>query len=237
MNLSHLKTTHYLKPAEIYFVDKPLLIKTILGSCITVTMFSQRVGMAAACHALMPTCSQDSPCYDPTCLQRHKYVDCIIPFMLKKFHTMGIGTSEIEVKLFGGADMFEGNGKGKVRVGRMNVEMARQVLANHGLRLKNFDVGGTSGRKIVFDTKTGEVWMKRLNQGRSQLLLEYAIKYVVRLESETMLLEVRASNPRAAALYENRGFRVIGRRPSYYQAGEGREDAIVMSFELRSARH
>jgi len=74
-------------------------------------------------------------------------------------------------------------------------------------------------------------WQQR---GYGSLLLEYAIKYVARLENGTMLLEVRASNPRAAALYENRGFRIIGRRPSYYQAGEGREDAIVMRLELRS---
>ena len=175
MKLSHLETTRYLKPAEMFFVDKPLLIKTILGSCITVTMFSQRAGAAAAaaaCHALLPTCGQDSPCYNLACTQRHKYVDCIIPLMLKKFKKMGIDASEIEVKLFGGADMFESNGKGSARVGSMNVEMARKVLEKYGLRLKSFDVGGTSGRKILFDTKTGEVWMKRLNQGRNQLLLD-----------------------------------------------------------------
>ena len=173
MKLSHLETTCYLKPAEMCFVKKPLLIKTILGSCITVTMFNHRAGAAAACHALLPTCSQESPCHNAICKQRNKYVDCIIPQMLKQFKKMKIDPSEIEVKLFGGADMFESSGKGSARVGSMNVEMARQVLAKYGLRLKSFDVGGTSGRKILFDTKTGEVWMKRLNQGRNQLLLDY----------------------------------------------------------------
>ena len=68
-------------------------------------------------------------------------------------------------------------------------------------------------------------WQRR---GYGSLLLEYMINHVARLDSEAIFLEVRASNPRAAALYENRGFKVIGRRPSYYKAGEKREDAIVM---------
>ncbi len=75
------------------------------------------------------------------------------------------------------------------------------------------------------------------HRGYGCLLLEYAINHVARLENEVMLLEVRTSNPRAAALYEHRGFRVIGRRPSYYEAGEGREDAIVMRLELRAPEY
>ncbi len=70
------------------------------------------------------------------------------------------------------------------------------------------------------------------HRGYGSLLLEYSINHAVKLKNEAMFLEVRVSNPRAAALYENRGFRVIGQRSSYYQAGEGREDAIVMHLEL-----
>ena len=71
------------------------------------------------------------------------------------------------------------------------------------------------------------------HRGYGSLLLEYAINHVARLDSEAIFLEVRASNQRAASLYENRGFKVIGHRPSYYQAGEAREDAIIMRMDLR----
>ncbi len=71
------------------------------------------------------------------------------------------------------------------------------------------------------------------HRGYGSLLLEYSINHVARLESKAIILEVRKSNPRAAALYLNRGFKVIGHRPSYYQAGDKREDAIVMRLELR----
>lgn len=50
--------------------------------------------------------------------------------------------------------------------------------------------------------------------------------------AERAYLEVRPSNPLAQSLYESVGFREIGRRPRYYPARDGREDAIVMALEL-----
>ena len=47
-----------------------------------------------------------------------------------------------------------------------------------------------------------------------------------------VFLEVRPSNPSAIALYDAAGFNEIGRRPRYYPALRGREDAIVMALEL-----
>ncbi len=47
-----------------------------------------------------------------------------------------------------------------------------------------------------------------------------------------MLLEVRATNRAALALYTRQGFIEVGRRHGYYPAHEQREDAIVMAREL-----
>ena len=50
--------------------------------------------------------------------------------------------------------------------------------------------------------------------------------------ADRVFLEVRPSNPGAIALYHAEGFNEIGRRPNYYPAPRGREDAIVMAREL-----
>lgn len=47
-----------------------------------------------------------------------------------------------------------------------------------------------------------------------------------------VFLEVRPTNRAAIALYEAEGFNEIGRRPRYYPAYNGREDAIVMALGL-----
>jgi ribosomal-protein-alanine N-acetyltransferase len=45
-------------------------------------------------------------------------------------------------------------------------------------------------------------------------------------------LEVRRSNRAAIALYQELGFDCVGQRRGYYQAHEGREDALVYRLEL-----
>lgn len=53
-------------------------------------------------------------------------------------------------------------------------------------------------------------------------------------EAGSIFLEVRPSNQPAFKLYEKFGFAVVGRRPNYYPAEQGREDALVMVLRLRS---
>ena len=49
-----------------------------------------------------------------------------------------------------------------------------------------------------------------------------------------IFLEVRPSNGTALALYRKKGFHSVARRPAYYQASEGREDAAVLAKKLTS---
>lgn len=65
-------------------------------------------------------------------------------------------------------------------------------------------------------------------QGLARLLLEQVMDEVQVLGVARMFLEVRPSNPQAIALYNSCGFRKIGRRPGYYPADGGREDALVL---------
>jgi ribosomal-protein-alanine N-acetyltransferase len=69
-------------------------------------------------------------------------------------------------------------------------------------------------------------------QGLGQRMLHALLKVARGHGAQRVFLEVRPSNPRAIALYDHNGFNEIGRRPRYYPAHGGREDAIVMAMEL-----
>lgn len=110
---------------------------------------------------------------------------------------------------------------------------------NAGYACFGLQIGKDLAGYTIFNWMAGEAHLLNLcihpdwqQRGYGSLLLEYTINQVTRMENKTMFLEVRESNLRAAALYRNRGFRVIGHRPSYYRAGDGRENAIVMQLEL-----
>lgn len=69
-------------------------------------------------------------------------------------------------------------------------------------------------------------------RGHGRRLLRALMQQARGRGAQRLFLEVRPSNPHAMALYEAEGFNEIGRRPRYYPAHEGREDAVVMAIEL-----
>lgn len=153
----------YLKAGEVHISREPAVVMTVLGSCLSVTLFHRRLGVGAICHGLMPQCRNKADC-TAECLEGTKYVDCSIQRMARHFRGLGALPGEIEVKVFGGADMF-GRGpqcRSGISVGLQNVEKAMEIIEKEGLRVSSRDLGGTQGRKIFFNTATGEVLLKRL---------------------------------------------------------------------------
>jgi len=69
-------------------------------------------------------------------------------------------------------------------------------------------------------------------RGHGRRLLRALLHLARGRGAERLFLEVRPSNRGAMALYQDEGFNEIGRRPRYYPAQNGREDAIVMAMEL-----
>lgn len=63
-------------------------------------------------------------------------------------------------------------------------------------------------------------------------LLLHALSQLLLRGVARCLLEVRVGNEAAIALYRCLGFTVDGRRPNYYPAVGGREDALLMSRAL-----
>jgi chemotaxis protein CheD len=157
--------TLYLKPGEIHFAETGVLVSTILGSCLAVTLWNRRVGISAICHGVLPKCKIQGSCHGQ-CIEKFKYVDCSLKWMIERFVTRGVDSQEIEVKLFGGSDMFpsEEAGGSRMSVGRQNTGVARKILDREGLHIVSYDVGGSRGRKIIFDTGTGEVLLKYLRK-------------------------------------------------------------------------
>ncbi|GHA85462.1 ribosomal protein S18-alanine N-acetyltransferase [Cognatilysobacter bugurensis] len=68
--------------------------------------------------------------------------------------------------------------------------------------------------------------------GHGRRLLRAILQLARGRGAHRVFLEVRPTNKGAIALYDSEGFNEIGRRPRYYPAANGREDALVMAIEL-----
>jgi ribosomal-protein-alanine N-acetyltransferase len=71
--------------------------------------------------------------------------------------------------------------------------------------------------------------------GLGKTLLEAALVKMWRAGAERCLLEVRQSNVVARHLYQRAGFVLDGVRKNYYPNTDGREDALLMSLNLKGS--
>lgn len=149
----------YLLPGEVHYSENPVMVNTVLGSCISVTMFSHINKVGIICHSMLPD-SAETYKMDANLM---KYVDKSIVFMYEKMKLLNISPRETEVKLFGGSDMFDFKGK-DMSVGTKNINTAIRVLSQYGYSIKAQDVGGQFTRKLYFSTETGIVYVRKISR-------------------------------------------------------------------------
>jgi chemotaxis protein CheD len=147
----------FLQPGELFTTEVPVSVKTVLGSCLAVTMRAPRLGLAAMAHCLLPNAGTSSSALPEA--EALRYVDSTIELMLRRFASRGVGREELEIKLFGGSCKSELAWYG---VGHRNVASARMVLARYGIQAAASATGGHSGMAIEFHTASGDVLVKRL---------------------------------------------------------------------------
>jgi chemotaxis protein CheD len=150
-----------LQPGELYVARRPAILRTILGSCVGATFWSARLNTGALCHGVLPRCPQVWP-PDSSLTDGYRFVDFSIRHLAQQFDALGARRDEIEVKLFGGADVLPAVRGGKPTVGALNCQAATEVLAEEGFAVSASDLGGTRGRRIHFHTGTGVVLVYRL---------------------------------------------------------------------------
>ena len=69
-------------------------------------------------------------------------------------------------------------------------------------------------------------------QGLGEKMINYLTNQARQKDLGSIFLEVRISNTPAIHLYDNLGFNEIGLRRDYYPDSNGREDALVLAYEI-----
>jgi chemotaxis protein CheD len=93
-----------------------------------------------------------------------RYGNVAMIALIKLMHEEGCNISTMTAHIIGGGHP-EGEADG---IGAKNVEMARKVLKEKGITILSEDVGGSVGRKIVFDLATGHVAVLKVHKLRTE---------------------------------------------------------------------
>ena len=105
------------------------------------------------------------------------------------------------------------------------------------------DVGGAVTGYGIMSVAAAEAHLLNLcihpnaqHMGYGRRLLNALLSKAADAGADKVFLEVRPSNEVALRLYRSVGFEQIGIRPAYYQAEQGREDAVILAVALRAPR-
>jgi chemotaxis protein CheD len=146
---------HFLFPSTLVVTQNQCRIQTILGSCVSVCLFDERLKWGGINHYMLPW-------WNGKGVPSPQYGDIAIERLLEKLNLIGSYKNNLVAKVFGGANQHGS------QIGSHNVETAYEILTAHGIKIVSKSVGGIQGRKIVFDTKTGQVFMKYLATGETR---------------------------------------------------------------------
>jgi chemotaxis protein CheD len=147
--------TVYLYPGQLFTAGQPLMVSTILGSCVAVCLWDEEASLAGINHYLLPS--------DP--VRGHsdlRYGNIAVERLIDEMVSLGAKKARLVAKLVGGASIIGSAGGTRLSIGDQNVAVARQLLEKHGIPINAEQTGGQRGRKLVFHTGNGCAYSKEI---------------------------------------------------------------------------
>lgn len=136
-----------------------------LGSCVAVALYDAEKRLGGLIHSLLP-----EPASGRTGAPAGRFTTTAIGELVDRLQEAGASRRRLRARLAGGASMFrdllEGEG---LRLGRRNVEAARDTLDGLGIPIDGEDVLGAYGRSVFFRTTDGRVLVTSVKHGSVHL--------------------------------------------------------------------
>jgi len=145
-----MQPTIKIGTADFHVAKAPLILESQgIGSCVVTCLYDSTQKVGAICHIILPTQANN--------LNPKRFANTALPLVFAELERLGCRRTHLVAHLVGGASMFHGLGTFINSIGNQNVIAVKQAITQQGIRIIGMDVGGTVGRNVVFDLRTGEV--------------------------------------------------------------------------------
>ena len=145
-----MNSKYYLKPGYIFFSSEGHIIETVLGSCVSVSLWDKRNKMGVMTHYIYASYREE---------ERKAYTGKIaLPFAYDLMIKKGSLEKDLVAFVAGGGE----NPKLSDKVSKDNVQYALEFLKDKKIKVEIIDVGNADTRKAIFNSETGEFIVKHL---------------------------------------------------------------------------
>ncbi len=158
----------FLQPGELYFGEGRTRVRTLLGSCVAIAVWHPRLRIGGLCHYMLPGRGAHHGAHRAL---DGRYADEAMLLFLRDMRAAGTRPQDYDAKLFGGGRMFAHDAPlrpGCLDVPCKNVLRGRELVHQHGLRLKAEHLGGEGHRNLLFDIWSGDAYLKFWGQHAEQ---------------------------------------------------------------------
>ena len=169
----------HIHPGEFY-ISAVDAIYTILGSCVSVVLYSARKKIGGLNHFMLPSTSATFTEKDYEGRYGVHAMELLINGLMKE----GVSKRELSAKVFGGGNVLNADPTSRYLIGFKNTDFVFKFLADENIPVIARDVGADYGRKIYFFPETGKVLVSRIVK-RTTLVYRDEEKYMDILEKKT----------------------------------------------------
>ena len=148
---------------EYKVARSPYILKCILGSCVGVIIYDKINRIGGLAHVYLPASDQYKSNYGENG-KTHKYADILLPLMIKELIRKKANKKYLMSYITGGASLFNTKPNPLVNIGKKNLDAVREILISTNISFFELQVGGTKGRKVFFDLKSGDIEIKTLKK-------------------------------------------------------------------------
>jgi len=166
-------------PGEFFVSREPMVVYTVLGSCISACIRDPIVGVGGMNHFMLrtPKAHQSGDAWGGESTRYGSFaMEQLINGILKR----GGSKARLEIKLFGAGKIYEGS----IDVGARNAEWVLGYLKAEGFSLAKSDLGDVFPRKVYYFTESGRVLMKKIERIKNQTIYDREAAYQHQVEEE-----------------------------------------------------
>lgn len=166
-------------PGEFFVSREPMVVYTVLGSCISACIRDTLAGVGGMNHFMLPV-PREHQSGDAWGGESTRYGSFAMEQLINGILSRGGARQRLEIKLFGAGRIYDGN----IDVGARNTEWVLRYLQDEGLPVAKRDLGDVYPRKIYYFTDSGRVLMKKITKIKNQTIMARESDYEYRLFQE-----------------------------------------------------
>jgi|GEM_PF-127970 len=146
-----------LMPGQMHLGRQAASVRTLLGSCVAITLWHPQLRIGGMCHYLLPSRRRRAgEAADG------RYGDEAVEAMVQRLRQLGAQPGEFIAHLYGGADTLASiGGSARFNVGERNIEQGWTLIERYGFQLDGVDVGEDVPRVVALTLADGAVQMRR----------------------------------------------------------------------------